>query len=74
MSEEGMKALGEKDVKGEGLTEVQLAVVKYTDAMTRSIKVEDELFTELRKHFSEQEVVEITATVGLNLWNWWTAG
>jgi hypothetical protein len=55
-------------VEGEGLSEKQWAVVKYTDAMTREVKVNDEVFAELRKHFSDREVVEITTTVGLRLW------
>ncbi|OAX78939.1 hypothetical protein ACJ72_06746 [Emergomyces africanus] len=42
----------------------QIAVFKYTEAMTRTVKVSDETFAELRKHFSDKEVVEITATVG----------
>lgn len=31
--------------------------------MTIGVSVPDEVFAELKKHFSEQEVVEITATV-----------
>ncbi|TVY49736.1 hypothetical protein LOCC1_G000627 [Lachnellula occidentalis] len=66
VSDEGMKLLGEKELDGKkegGLSEKQWAVVGYTDAMTRSVKVDDAVFAELKKHFSEQEVVEITATV-----------
>ncbi|TAQ88054.1 hypothetical protein B7494_g3602 [Chlorociboria aeruginascens] len=67
VSEEGMKLLGEGDlgakVEGSGLSDKQWAVVKYTDAMTKHVRVGDEVFEELKKHFSEQEVVEITATV-----------
>lgn len=39
------------------------AVLSYTDAMTLDVSVPDEVFAKLKKHFSEQEVVEITATV-----------
>ena len=70
VSEEGMKVLGEKDLSGKkegGLSEKQWAVVRYTDAMTRNVKVDDAVFAQLKKHFSEQEVVEVTATVGLIL-------
>lgn len=42
-------------------------MVKYTDAMTRTVKVPEDVFTELKSHFSEQEVVEITATVSFDL-------
>jgi len=67
VSEEGMKVLGETDVsafKGKGgLTEKQWAVVEYTDAMTRDVAVGNDVFAELKRHFSDQEVVEVTATV-----------
>lgn len=35
----------------------------YTDAMTRNIKVEKEIFERLKIWFGETEIVEITATV-----------
>ncbi|CAG8971627.1 hypothetical protein HYALB_00008020 [Hymenoscyphus albidus] len=64
VSEEGIKVLGAKDVEGEGvLSRKQWAVVRYTDAMTKSVKVPEGVFKELREVFSEREVVEITATV-----------
>ncbi|TVY68847.1 hypothetical protein LSUE1_G006123, partial [Lachnellula suecica] len=65
VSEEGMKVLGEKELGGKegGLSEKQWAVMRYTDEMTRNVKVNDGVFAELKKHFSEQEVVEVTATV-----------
>ena len=70
VGEEGMKVLGMEEAvgeasTGEGLGEKQWAVVRYTDAMTREVRVSDEVFAELRKHFDDREVVEITATVGL---------
>lgn len=49
------------------LSEKQWAVVRYTDAMTRGVKVSDEVFAEVRRHFDDREVVEITATVGLEI-------
>ena len=48
----------------DGLSKKQLAVVEYTDAMTKEVKVPDAVFEKLRSLFSEREVVEITATVG----------
>lgn len=60
-----MKVLAEQypSSGSEALSTKQWAVVRYTDAMTRNVSVEDEVFGEIRKHFSEQEVVELTATV-----------
>lgn len=40
----------------------QAAVFRYTEAMTRTVKVPDTVFTEMKELFSEQEIVEITAT------------
>ena len=48
----------------DGLNEKQLAVVEYTDAMTKEVKVSEAVFEKLRGLFNEREVVEITATVG----------
>lgn len=40
------------------------AVLAYTEAMTRHIDVDDETFAAARAHFDEQEMVELTATIG----------
>ena len=42
----------------------QRALLAYTDAMTRAIDVPEEVFAELRKHFSERQTVELTMLVG----------
>jgi 4-carboxymuconolactone decarboxylase len=42
----------------------QRALLAYTDAMTRDISVGDAVFAEIRKHFSERQVVELTMLVG----------
>lgn len=39
------------------------AVLAYTDAMTLSVTVPDAVFEQLKQHFSERGIVEITATV-----------
>jgi len=39
------------------------AVLAYTDAMTQQVQVPDALFEALRTHFTERELVELTATV-----------
>ena len=40
------------------------AAIAYTDAMTRSIRVPDDVFAAVRQHFDDREIVELTATVG----------
>ncbi|KAF2851323.1 4-carboxymuconolactone decarboxylase-like protein [Plenodomus tracheiphilus IPT5] len=39
------------------------AVLAYTDAMTLDVRVSDEVFANLKKEFTDKEVVEITATI-----------
>ena len=45
-------------------SDVERAVLAYTDAMTREIHVKDQVFDALRPHFSPRELVELTATIG----------
>jgi len=40
------------------------AVLAYTDSMTKEIRVSDLVFAEVRRHFEDRELVELTATVG----------
>jgi 4-carboxymuconolactone decarboxylase len=40
------------------------AALAYADAMTRDIDVPDAVFAELRKHFNERQIVELTVLVG----------
>ncbi len=42
----------------------QRAALAYTDAMTRDIRVPDAVFEELRRHFDEQQIVELTVLIG----------
>ncbi|KAJ5364077.1 uncharacterized protein N7496_009790 [Penicillium cataractarum] len=69
LSDEALKVVGDAqaDLDGElalsTLSPEQRAVVKYTDAMTKTVTVPDEVFAELKGCFSDKEVVEITATV-----------
>ena len=44
------------------------AVLAYTDAVTRGIRVPDAIFAGVRQHFDDRETVELTATIaGYNL-------
>ena len=45
------------------LEDADRAVIDYTDAMTRSIRVPAHVFSYLREHLSERHIVELTATV-----------
>ncbi|OQD75036.1 hypothetical protein PENDEC_c008G02193 [Penicillium decumbens] len=69
LSEEALHVVGDAktgfsdELAEKVLTRHQRAVLKYTDAMTKTVTVPDDVFQELRGFFSDKEVVEITATV-----------
>ena len=48
----------------QGLTDADRAVLAYADAMTRQIRVPDDVFAAVRAHFDDRAVVELTATIG----------
>jgi AhpD family alkylhydroperoxidase len=39
------------------------AVLAYTDAMTRHVQVDDDIFVKVRSYFEPRQLVELTATV-----------
>jgi alkylhydroperoxidase family enzyme len=45
-------------------TPEQRALLAYTDAMTREIAVPEDIFAELRRHFTERQAVELTMLIG----------
>jgi alkylhydroperoxidase family enzyme len=49
---------------GNGLSPAQRAALAYADAMTVHVSVPDEVFGAMREHFGEQQVLELTVTVG----------
>jgi len=44
-------------------TEDERLAIRYAVAMTRTVRVPQELFDEVRKRFSETEIVELTASI-----------
>jgi len=46
------------------LTPLQSAALAYTDASTRTIKIPQAVFDELKSHLNNQQIVEVTATIG----------
>lgn len=44
--------------------EPQRAALAYTDAMTRDIQVPAAVHAELKRHFSERQIVELTVLIG----------
>lgn len=49
--------------QSEDFSETERVVLAYADAMTRTVEVDDAVYTAVRKVFNDREVVELTATV-----------
>jgi alkylhydroperoxidase family enzyme len=45
-------------------SESERAALAYADTMTRDIDVSDAVFDELRRHFNERQIVELTVLIG----------
>ena len=66
MAQDAVEALRRGEVKN--LSDAESTVLRYTDAMTRDIRVPDALFDELSRRFDAKTLVELTATIaGYNM-------
>lgn len=61
ISSEGLKTI--RDGTLGDLNEQQIAVLNFATASTKDERVADVVFDQLKKHFSNKEIVEIVATV-----------
>ena len=39
-------------------------MIDYTDAMTKNIRVPDEVFARVRQYFDDRALIELTLTIG----------
>ena len=45
-------------------SERERAALAFTDAMTRHIRVPDDVFADVRRHFDERQIVELSVLIG----------
>jgi AhpD family alkylhydroperoxidase len=45
-------------------SEIERAALAFTDAMTRDIRVPDDVFADVRRHFDERQIVELSVLIG----------
>ena len=45
-------------------SEQERAALAFTDAMTRDIRVPDDVFADVRRHFDERQIVELSVLIG----------
>ena len=72
-SDEEVAAL-EKVAESNAFDPALKTALLYAEAATRDAhRVDDKLFAEMKRHYSDSEIMEITAVVGLtNYWNRFT--
>ena len=58
-----LELLRRPDPTGDAWSELQAAVLAFTDASTRAVTVPDAVFAAVRTHLGDRQVVELTATV-----------
>ncbi|RBY74905.1 carboxymuconolactone decarboxylase family protein [Geodermatophilus sp. TF02-6] len=63
LGDEHLAALRRPDAAGPVWTPVQAAVLAFTDASTRDVAVPDAVFTAVREHLDDRQVLELTALV-----------
>jgi AhpD family alkylhydroperoxidase len=65
LTESQLQVLRRPDAAAEPVwTPVQAAVLAFTDASTRDVAVPDEVFTGVRAHLDDRQVVELAVLVG----------
>jgi len=63
LTEKKLMALADVESSAD-LTELEKLVLRYAVAMTQTpVDVSDELFAELKRHFNERQLVELTSAV-----------
>lgn len=66
LSTEQLNHLGDDPLPEGVYTESEAAIVRYAQVSTRSIFINDEVYGDLAKHYTDEQIVEICMVVGLS--------
>jgi alkylhydroperoxidase family enzyme len=66
LDEAHLAGLGEPAASPETYTPVERVIVYYSHRLTRMESIDDELFGELRRHFSVEQVMELCFIIGIS--------
>ena len=66
LTEEQLHHLGDNPLPEGVYDDAEAAIVRYAQASTRDIVIDDATFAALAQHFSPQQQIEICLTVGLS--------
>ena len=64
LSTEKLNHLGDDPLPEGVYTESEAAIVRYAQVSTSTIFINDEVYGELAKHYTEEQIVEICMVVG----------
>lgn len=62
VSEEQIQLI-QQDKITTGFTELEILVIEFTDVMTRDIQVPDALYSSVKAHFNDREILEVVTTI-----------
>jgi AhpD family alkylhydroperoxidase len=62
VSEEQIQLI-QQDKITSGFTELEILVIEFTDVMTRDIQVPDALYSSVKAHFNDREILEVVTTI-----------
>lgn len=66
LTEEKLAHLADSPLPDDVYEADEAAIVRYAQASTRMEPITDEIYSELRAHFSEQQIIEICFTIGMS--------
>lgn len=66
LSTKQLNHLGDSPLPEGVYTESEAAIVRYAQISTSSIYVDDEVYANLAKHYTDEQIVEICIVVGLS--------
>ena len=65
LTENELRSMGDTKMC-DSFSEVDLCVIEYSEQLTMNNVVSDEMYARLDKYFSQEQIVELSMTVGLS--------
>ena len=66
ITEEQLSHLGDDPLPSGVFDEAEAAIISYAQRSTRDIRIDDETYAALERHYSTQQIMDICLTVGLS--------
>jgi alkylhydroperoxidase family enzyme len=66
LSEAKLRGLADPEPSADVFSPVERTVVTYSRRLTTGVPIDDDLYAELRRHFTLQELMELCLTIGIS--------